>query len=233
MPKLLIADRQEILLVGLRTILEEVEDWEVVAEATDGREVINLALMHKPDVVITEYFLPSIQAIGIIRELKRRLPETETLVLGTDSGQDFIVQTFLAGGKGYVIKNQTNEVIIAAVKHLLKHKPFFNGDTSKFFLDSYIKNPNRGLLSARERIILQMVVEGSTSKQIAGELGISIKTVECHRGHLMTKTGAGSIAQLVRYAIRNKLVDLYLISATVLPYGILRTGEHLLGICLN
>jgi DNA-binding NarL/FixJ family response regulator len=204
--RVLIADDHDVVRSGLRNILEAQPNCAVVAEAADGKEAIAKAIETKPDIAVVDYSMPIINGVEVTRQIRSRLPKTEVLIL-TMHDSDEVFQ-FGAGARGYVVKADANKHLLAAIEALAAHKPYFTAKISDALLNSFLKKrEDASSLTGREREVVQLVAEGHTNKQIAHLLNISQKTVETHRAAIMRKLKLSSGAELVRYAIRNKLVD--------------------------
>jgi DNA-binding NarL/FixJ family response regulator len=207
--RILIADDHGVVRSGLRAILDAQPSWEVVAEANDGKEAILKAIETRPDVAVIDYSLPLINGIEVTRQIRARLPRTEVLIF-TMHDNDMVVQEVLkAGAHGYLLKTDARRYVIAAIEALASHRPFFTGKVSEALLGSFLTGArgSESTLTNRERSVAQLIAEGHSNKQIAQLLNISIKTVETHRASIMRKLKLSSSAGLVRYAIRNKLVE--------------------------
>jgi DNA-binding NarL/FixJ family response regulator len=208
--RFLIADDHEVVRAGLRAILESREGWEVVAEAADGKDAIAKAIEGKPDIAIVDYSLPVINGIEVTRQVHARLPNVEILIF-TMHDSDVLVRELLeAGARAYLLKSDAKQYLVAAVESLVDHKPFFTGRVSEQLLDSYLMGQPRkseSTLSPRERLIVQLIAEGHGNKEMASILNLSVKTIESHRATAMRKLNVTSTAAIVRYAIRNKLVE--------------------------
>jgi DNA-binding NarL/FixJ family response regulator len=209
MIRILIADDHEVVRSGLRKILEAQPGWEVVAEAADGKDAIKKALATKPDIAVLDYFLPFINGIETTRQIRARLPDTEILVFTMHDSETLIQELLRAGARGYLLKSDAKRNLIAAIEALSVHKPFFTSKVSETLLVSFLARPTgeASALTNRERGVVQLIAEGYTNKQVANILNISLKTVETHRAAIMRKLNLTSSASLVRYAIRNKLVE--------------------------
>jgi DNA-binding NarL/FixJ family response regulator len=209
MVRILIADDHEVVRSGLRKILEAQPNWEVVGEAGDGREAISKAAEVKPDIAVLDYSLPLVNGIEATRQIRARLPKTEVLIFTMHDNETLIQELLKAGARGYLLKSDAKRHLIAAVESLAAHKPFFTAKVSEALLDSFLARPGRdgSALTNRERGVVQLIAEGYTNKQIANLLNISLKTVETHRAAIMRKLNLSSSAALVRYAIRNKIVE--------------------------
>jgi DNA-binding NarL/FixJ family response regulator len=209
MIRILIADDHEVVRSGLRKILESQPTWEVVAEAGDGKDAISKATETKPDVAVLDYSLPLINGIEATRQIRARLPKTEVLIFTMHDNETLIQELLKAGARGYLLKSDAKRHLIGAIESLASHKPFFTAKVSEALLDSFLARPARegSTLTNRERGVVQLIAEGHTNKQIANILNISLKTVETHRAAIMRKLNLSSSAGLVRYAIRNKIVE--------------------------
>ena len=207
--RILIADDHAIVRSGLRTILEAHANWEVVAEAADGKEAIQNAIATEPDVAVVDYSLPLVNGIEVTRQIRARLPKTEVLIFTMHDNQTLVEDLLKAGARGYLLKSDARSLLIGAVEALAAHKPFFTANVSEALLNHYVKRRQRtaSVLTDRERSVVQLVAEGHSNKEVALLLGISIKTVETHRATVMRKLNLTSPAALVRYAIRNKIVE--------------------------
>jgi len=195
--------------LGLRAILEAREAWAVVAEAENGKDAITKAFDSKPDVAIIDYSLPLINGIEAARQIRARLPDTEILIF-TGHDSDLLVRELLeAGVRAYLLKSDPNKHLIAAAESLVNHTPFFMGRVSEQLLESYLVpgSLRRDTLTPRERLIVHQIAEGHRTKEIAEILNLSVKTIESHRAAAMRKLNLTSTAAVVRYAIRNKLIE--------------------------
>jgi DNA-binding NarL/FixJ family response regulator len=209
MTRILIADDHAVVRSGVRAILTDRSDWEVVAEAEDGQQAVELADETNPDVAVLDYQLPRMNGVDATREIRARHPNTEVLIFTMHDSEPLIRDLLQAGARGYLLKSDAKSFLIAAVESLSRHKPFFTGRVSETLLDAYVSKgfPAGGVLTGRERSVVQLIAEGHSNKQVAQILGISLKTVETHRSSAMRKINATSTATLVRYAIRNRLVE--------------------------
>jgi DNA-binding NarL/FixJ family response regulator len=210
MIRILIADDHDVVRSGLRQILEAQPNWEVVAEASDGKDAITKAIDAKPDVAVLDYSLPLVNGIEVTRQIRARLPRTEVLIFTMHDNETLIQELLKAGARGYLLKSDARRYLIGAIESLALHRPFFTAKVSEALLDSFLTKPNRegsSALTNRERSVVQLIAEGHTNKQVAHILNISLKTVETHRASVMRKLNLSSSAALVRYAIRNKIVE--------------------------
>jgi DNA-binding NarL/FixJ family response regulator len=208
--RILIADDHEVVRSGLRSILEAHEGWAVVAEACDGKEAIGKAAESKPDVAIIDYSLPLMNGIEVTRQIRARVPSAEILIFTMHDSNVLVGELLEAGARAYLLKSDAKRYLIAAVEALSDHKPFFTGRVSEQLLESFLTNnlgAGHGSLSPRERGIVQLIAEGHSNKEMSEILNLSVKTIETHRAAAMRKLKLTSTAAIVRYAIRNKLVD--------------------------
>jgi DNA-binding NarL/FixJ family response regulator len=209
MIRILIADDHDVVRSGLRNILEAQSNWQVVAEASDGKEAVEKAAQTKPDVAVIDYSLPLINGIEATRQIRARLPKTEVLIFTMHDSETLIQELLKAGARGYLLKSDAKRHLIGAIQSLAGHEPFFTAKVSETLLVSFLARPHRegSILTNRERGVVQLIAEGHTNKQVANLLNISLKTVETHRATIMRKLDLSSSAALVRYAIRNRIVE--------------------------
>jgi len=207
--RILIADAHEVVRTGLQRIVQSQAAWEVVAVASNGKEAVQQALLTKPDVAVIGYALPLLNGIEVTRQIRAGLPMTEVLIFTVHEDEAVISQLLKAGARGYLLKSDANSELIAAIEALATHQPFFTAKVSEALLRSFAERTHQQELplSPRERQIVQLIAEGYSSKTIAKLLNISLKTVETHRAAVMRKLSLTSSAALVRYAIRNKIVE--------------------------
>jgi DNA-binding NarL/FixJ family response regulator len=207
--RVLIADDHEVVRSGLRSFVEAQPNWHVVAEASEGPEAIVKAVETRPDVAVVDYSLPLVNGIEVARQIRARLPKTEVLIFTMHDNETLIQQLLKAGARGYLVKTDAKQHLLAAIEALASHKPYFTSKISEPFLESYFakSRPAGSPLSNRERGVVQLIAEGHTNKEMAEVLNLSAKTVETHRASIMRKLNLCSSAALVRYAIRNKIVE--------------------------
>jgi DNA-binding NarL/FixJ family response regulator len=209
--RILIADDHDVVRAGLRAMLESHNgSWQVVAEATNGKDAIAMAVGSKADIAIIDYSLPIINGVEVTRQIHSRVPTAEILIF-TMHDSDVLVRELLeAGARAYLLKSEAKQYLIAAVQSLVNHQPFFIGRVSEQILDVYLASYLRrggGALTPRERMVVQLIAEGHSNKEMAATLNLSVKTVESHRAAAMRKLNVTSTAGIVRYAIRNKLIE--------------------------
>jgi DNA-binding NarL/FixJ family response regulator len=212
--RILVADDHDVVRRGLRAILESHPEWEVVAEAVNGRDAVELAGKLQPDVVVLDIGMPEQNGLEAARRIREKVPTAEVLILTMHESDQVTRDVLSAGARGYVLKSDAARDLVAAVEALSRHKLFFTSKVSEFVLKGYLEAASRGegedtpgYLSAREREVLQLLAEGRTTKEVASSLHISVKTAETHRANLMRKLDLHTMSDLVRYAIRNKIVE--------------------------
>lgn len=206
--RIVIADDHAIVREGIRKLVER-PDRVVVGEAGDGEEALRLILAEQPDLAILDYSLPFLNGVQVIRKSLEELPDTQMLLYTMHDMEEAQLEALRAGARGYVLKSDPAEVLVAAVHSLLLRKPYFSPSISEALLDNFLKNADRPrqLLTDRELEVLKLIAEGYTNKRAAEALGISVKTVETHRASIQRKVGTGSTADIVRYAIRNAIIE--------------------------
>ena len=209
MTRILIADDHDVVRSGVRAILETQAGWEVVGEAENGKDAVDQALATRPDVVVLDYGLPVLNGIEATRQIRARVPGTEVLIFTMHDTATLVREVLEAGARGFLLKSDARRFLIAAVESLAAHKPFFTGKVSEALLETYLAKGAAidSLLTSREKSVVQLIAEGHTNKRIAEVLNISLKTVETHRASAMHKLNLDTTAALIRYAIRNKLVE--------------------------
>jgi DNA-binding NarL/FixJ family response regulator len=207
--RILIADDHDIVRSGLRSILEAHRNWEVVGEAADGKEAISKAKETKPDVAVIDYSLPLVSGIEVTRQIRARLPRTEVLIFTMHDSEMIIQELLKAGARGYLLKSDASHHLIRAIEALAVHKPFFTGEVSEALIQSFRTRKGRegSAITNRECEVVRLIAEGHTNKKIGELLNIGLKTVETHRASVLRKLNLASSADLVRYAVRNKLVE--------------------------
>ena len=210
--RILLADDHEIVRHGVRLLIENEPGWEVCGEAADGRKAVALAEQLAPDVVVLDIGMPGLNGIDAARQIRRALPQTEVLIFTGEESEQLIHEVFAAGARSYILKSDIGGHLIAAIRALGGHRHYFTGRISEVVFARYLdgesgagKDRAEGL-TPREREIVQLLGEGKSNKEAAALLGISIKTVETHRAAVMRKLRLDSFADLVRYAIRNKII---------------------------
>jgi two-component system, NarL family, response regulator NreC len=211
--RILLADDHTLVRQGLRKVLEERPEWEVVAEAGDGREAVRLAEQFKPDVCILDVAMPLLNGIEATRQIARRVPNSRILVLSMYSDEAYVAQILQAGAGGYILKDSADVDLIQAVSEVARGKSFFSPPIARVMLDDYVRQlADKGIsdrydsLSDREREVFQLIAEGKVNKEIATLLSISPSTVETHRARIMEKLDLHSAAEIVLYAVRRGVI---------------------------
>ena len=213
--QILLADDHTLVRQGLRKLLEERPDWEVVAEAADGREAVRLAEQHRPHVAVVDVAMPLLNGIEATRQITRRVPETRVLVLSMHADEAYVRQILQAGGTGYLLKDSADVDLLQAVSETSQGRSFFSPSIAGVMLDSYRRQGDGGAggagdrfdtLSEREREVFQLIAEAKTNKEIAALMHVSPSTVETHRAHLMEKLDLHSAAEIVLYAVRRGVI---------------------------
>jgi len=210
--RILIADDHELVRRGLVAELTQIPGWNVIAEAANGREAVALAAKFKPDVIVLDLTMPDLNGLEATRQILAAEPSARVLVLTAHESEQLVREVLSAGAQGYVLKSDAGRVLISAVEALLDGRPFFTSNVARIVLDGYLRNDSRDpaaapALSGREREIVQLLAEGKSNKDVARALKISVKTAETHRSNIMRKMQFGSLAELVRFAIRNKIIE--------------------------
>lgn len=212
--RILLADDHTLVRQGLRRILEEKPEWEVVAEAHDGREAVLRAVELNPDIVIMDITMPRLNGTEATRQITRKAPDVRVLVLSMHMDESYVLQTLRAGARGYLLKDSVDTDLVRAVTAVNEGKSFFSPSVAKMMLDDYIRHLEQQgvtdrfeLLSEREREIFQLIAEGNSNKNIANLLSLSISTVETHRSHIMEKLDLHSTTEIILYAVRKGVLS--------------------------
>ena len=212
--RILLADDHMLVRQGLRKILEEQPDWEIVAEASDGREAVRQAVALEPDVVVLDIGMPLLNGIEATRQIARRFPTINILILSMHAQEAYVTQAMKAGARGYLLKDSADTDLIRAVAAVASGKSFFSPVVAKVMLDDYVRHmTDKGIvdrfetLSEREREIFQLIAEAYSNKEIAEMLSVSPATVETHRAHILQKLDVHNTAELVLYAVRRGTVS--------------------------
>ncbi len=209
MIRILLADDHALVRQGFRMILEAQPDMEIVGQAGNGREAVELAEKLRPDVVIMDVAMPELNGIEATRRLGASLPRTRVLALSMHKDSMYVREILRAGARGYLLKDSGDADLVAAVRAVAKGEGYLSPGVSDAVLADYRKHVTDplDLLTSREREVLQMIAEGKTNKEIATALNLSVYTVEAHRGRIMEKLNLHSTSELVRFALRNGLID--------------------------
>jgi len=220
MLRILIADDHEVARRGIRSVLESHPGWEVVAEAKDGRETVELAVRTQPDVVLLDIGMPNLNGLEAARQILAASPDIAILILTMHDSDQTVREVLRAGARGFLLKSDAGRDLVAAVEALENRRTFFTTRVSQMVLEGFLdrngrhfvppeKDTPNDVLTAREREVIQLLAEGKTSKEVAVTLNLSVKTAETHRTNLMRKLGLHSVADLTRYAVQNGIVQVF------------------------
>lgn len=211
--RILLADDHSIVRKGLRTILEEDGSLEVVAEASNGREAVDLCQSLEPHIAVMDVSMPQLNGLEAAAQLQRSSSPTKVIVLSMYRDETYILRALTAGAKGYLLKDTAEEEILPAIRAVIRGNSYFSASISQTLLDDHVRYlQKRGLqdsydlLTEREREVLQLLAEGRSNKEVAGVLNLSLSTVETHRTNMMQKLNLHSAAEIVLYAVRKKLI---------------------------
>lgn len=211
--RILLADDHTIVRDGLRALLERQPDMSVVAEAADGRECVQLAEQHAPDVVMMDVAMPEMNGIEAARRILSGHPKTSVLMLSMHSDESYVLRALKAGARGYLLKDSPRDDVLTAIRTVAAGRSFLSRKVSQMLQEDYVRQlESRGLedsydlLTDREREILQLLAEGKANKEVANVLNISPTTVETHRAHILQKLSLHSTADLILYAVRKRII---------------------------
>jgi DNA-binding NarL/FixJ family response regulator len=212
--RLLLGDDHTLFRHGLRRILEDRPDWEIVGEAEDGRAAVRKAAALKPDVAIIDIGMPQLNGIDATRQIIKKVPGVRVLILSMHSDETYVTRALNAGATGYILKDSAGKDLIRAVAAVAEGRSFFSPAVSRLMLDDYVRRAamegaadRYDTLSDREREILQLVAEGRSNKEVAALLDISAATVETHRARVLQKLDVHNTAELVLYAVRRGVIS--------------------------
>ena len=212
--RVVLADDHKLMRAGLRLIVDQHPEFTVVGEADDGREAVSLAETLRPDVVVMDIGMPRLNGIEAAAQITAAHPEIAVIMLSMHSDEGYILRALRAGARAYLLKDSAEADLSKAIAVVMEGKSFFSPAVSKVLLEDYMRKLSRSggedsfdLLSAREREILQLVAEGSSSKEIAALLNLSVHTVETHRSNLMQKLNLRGMPELILYAVRKGLIS--------------------------
>jgi RNA polymerase sigma factor (sigma-70 family) len=210
----LLADDHTLIRAGLRMVVDAQPDLAVVGEADNGRDAVSMGEALKPDVVVMDIGMPSLNGIEAARQIRETLPDTQVVMLSMHSDEGYVLRALKAGAKGYLLKDSAEADLARAIRAAAAGKSFFSPAVGKVLLEDYMRKLQRSgaedsyeLLSPREREILQLVAEGNSSKEIANLLNLSVYTVETHRARVMQKLNLRGIPELILYAVRKGIIS--------------------------
>lgn len=216
--RLLVVDDHDVVRQGLRVLLESRPGWEVCGEAISGDEAVEKTRKLRPDVTILDVTLPPTDGLDVARRIRRIDPNNQILILTMHESDDLVSQVFNIGARGFVLKSDAGQDLVAAVEAVSQRKVYFSSRVAEAIIENRLRasltansansaQGGRVPLSPREREVLRLLAGGRSNRQVASQFRISVKTVEAHRAHLMHKLGLHSISQLTRYAIRNGIIE--------------------------
>ena len=207
--RILLADDHAVVRQGFKMILAAQPDMEIVGEAANGREAVELAEQLRPDVVVMDVSMPELNGIEATRRLASSVPHVRVVALSMHKDSVYVREILRAGARGYLLKDSGAADLVAAIRAVASGESYLSPAVSNAVLDDYRRHATNpiDLLTSREREVLQMLAEGKTNKEIAGVLNLSVYTVEAHRGRIMEKLNLHSIGELVRFAVRNGLIE--------------------------
>ena len=212
--RILLADDHNILRDGMRLLLERQPGFAVVGEAGDGREIVELAREHHPDVIVMDIAMPNMNGIEATRRIVEKQPETGVVILSMHYDESYVLRSLKAGARAYLLKDALKSELIAAIRAVAEGRSFFSPKVSRVLQEDYVEALGRKdaddsyeLLTDREREILQLVAEGKTNKEVANLLNLSLYTVETHRTHILQKLNLHSVPELILYAVRKGIIS--------------------------
>ena len=213
MIRVILADDHSVMRHGLRLILEQQEGFEVLGEACDGREAVNLAAALHPDVAVLDISMPNLNGIEATRQITAKQPNVAVVVLSMHADESYVLRALKAGARGYLLKESPESDFVSAIRSVNEGKSFFSPAVSRLLVEDYVRqmqdrdiDDSYELLTPREREILQLVAEGKSNKEIANLLNLSLYTVETHRGNILQKLNLHSVPELILYAVRKGVI---------------------------
>jgi len=212
--RILLADDHTILREGIRSLLDDEADMEVVGEAEDGMQAVKLANQLEPDVVIMDIAMPLLNGLEATRQIRRNHPQTKVLILTMHENEEYIRQVLASGAMGYILKDAAARELLDAIRAVHRGEAILSPAVTRLVIEDYLRwgelqpQNDASILSPRERQVLQLIAEGYTNKQIAEILSISIKTVQAHRTSIMNKLDLHDRGELIKYAIQKKIIEI-------------------------
>ena len=214
MVRILLADDHTVMRAGLRLLLERHQDFEVVGEAADGRQAVDIATELKPAVVVMDIAMPQLNGVEAARQIMNRDPETAIVMLSMHSDESYVLRSLKAGARAYLLKDSAEADLVSAIQAIIEGKSFFSPGVRALLKEDYIHrlakfgaDDTYELLTAREREVLQLVAEGRSNKEVAALLNLSLYTVETHRTHILQKLNLHSVPDLILYAVRKGIIS--------------------------
>ncbi len=214
MIRIILADDHAVMRRGLRLVLEEQKDFQVVGEASDGREAVSLVEALKPDVAVLDIAMPNMNGIEAARQISAKQPGVSIVVLSMHSDEGYVLRALKAGARGYLLKESPEADLIHAIRSVSQGKAFFSPAVSRMLVEDYVRQlqdkdieDSYELLTQRERELLQLIAEGKSNKDVANMLNLSLYTVETHRGNIMEKLNLHSVPELILYAVRKGVIS--------------------------
>lgn len=213
--RILIADDHGLLRRGVRTILQAHRRWKIVGEAANGREALEKAIKLKPDVAVVDITMPELDGLEVTRQIRKSLPDTKVLVLTMHESEHMVRRAFDAGANGYILKSDILDFLPKAVRAITENKRFLTPRVCEILLEGFLNAGNKPeeekppgpRITPRELEIIRLLAEGKSNKELSTQLGITVRTVETHRSKIMLKLGLHSLAELIHYAISNKIIS--------------------------
>jgi DNA-binding NarL/FixJ family response regulator len=212
--RILIADDHGLVRRGAREVLHSRRGWRVVGEAVNGREAVEKAKLLKPDVAVVDIGMPELDGVEVAREIRETVPNTKVLVLSMHESDQMVRRALDAGARGYLLKSDLTECLAKAVEAVAEGKRFLTPKVSEIVLEGFLKTSSQHQhrragprTTPRELEIIRLLAEGKTNKEIAAQLGITVRTVESHRAKIMLKLGLHSLAELIHYAMRHGIIS--------------------------
>jgi DNA-binding NarL/FixJ family response regulator len=209
----MVADDHEVVRRGLKALLEAQPNWQVCAEAADGRDVVKRAAELKPDVIVLDIAMPNLNGLEATRHLLKMDPSSRVLILTLDDSEQLIRDVLSAGARGFLLKSDAARDLVSAVDALRQDKTYFTSKVASMVLNGFLERgsganvgPSVSPLTSREREVVQLLAEGKSTKEVACVLNLSVKTAETHRSNIMRKLELHSVSALVLYAVRNNIV---------------------------
>jgi two-component system, NarL family, response regulator NreC len=211
--RILLADDHNIMRDGLRLLLERQPDFEIVGEASDGRQALSLAQESRPDIAIIDIAMPGLNGIEATRRITETCPQTGVIILSMHCDESYVIRSLKAGARGYLLKDSARADLISAIRAVMQAKTYFSPKISQILQEDYMQelaqkdqDDSYDLLTDREREVLQLIAEGLANKEIANKLNLSVYTVDTHRSHILRKLNLHSVPEVILYAVRKNII---------------------------